>query len=104
MSDNMNETIRSAMTGAMTDALAWALASYVQFSKEKPGEVESKEFAAQHTAAKVALAHIELIVKLADKVGLPDHKAENHNQQIVLAAMLQEAHEEVQVHSNKVER
>ncbi|PJB71697.1 MAG: hypothetical protein CO093_04615, partial [Alphaproteobacteria bacterium CG_4_9_14_3_um_filter_47_13] len=59
------------------------------------------QFAANHTAAKAAISHIELLLKLAQWADLPDARAEDHNRQIALSAMIQEAQEELNAHKEK---
>lgn len=96
----IEEKARQQIAAFLPDAIARALTSYFEFSQSKAKDEECKEFSARHNAAKVALAHIKLLIELAKVAGLPDARAENHNQQIVLAAMLQEAEEELKAHSS----
>lgn len=91
----IEQQVREQVAAFLLGAIDRALVSYFQFSKDKPTDKECKEFAARHAAAKAAISHVELLIKLARWADLPDPAAENHNQQIVLAAMLQEAQEEV---------
>ena len=98
---NLETRTREQIAAFLPDALARALTSYFEFSQSSANEKACKDFAARHAAAKAALAHIELLIKLARLAGLPDAQAENHNQQILLAAMLQEAEEELKVHQEK---
>lgn len=91
----IQNTVRQQVADFLPDAITRALASYFQFSKDKPTEEECKEFAARHTAAKAAIAHVELLIKLAKWADLPDPEAENHNQQVMLAGLLKEAQEEL---------
>ena len=54
-----------------------------------------KKFAEHHSACKVAIAHIELLIKLARWADLPDVAAEDQNGQVILAAMMQQAEDEL---------
>jgi hypothetical protein len=93
---------RRQIAGFLPDAIALALTSYHEFSQREPGGTQ-KDFAAHHTACKVAISHIELLIKLAKFADLPDPKAENHNKQIVLKAMLGEAQDELDRHNYRYE-
>lgn len=104
MTFKMEDETRRQIAAFLPDALARALTSYCQFSKDAPDEKECKDFAAQHSAAKAALAHIELLLKLAKIAALPDAQAEDHNRQIVLASMLQEAECEVKAYHERESR
>lgn len=91
----IDEKTRARIAEFMPDAVMTAISSYHRFMKNAiPGE--AKEFAAHHGACKVAIAHIELLIKLARIADLPDAGAEDHNRQIVLAGMIQEAREQVE--------
>ncbi len=90
----IEDETRRQISVFLPDAIARALDSYHSFSAQEPPD-EAKEFTAHHNACKVAIAHIELLIKLARWADLPDAAAENHNQQIVLATIMQEAQEEL---------
>ena len=59
----------------LPDALQKAFESYHQFMAQDVPE-DAKGFGAHHTAAKVAIAHIELLMKLAALANLTD--ADDH--------------------------
>ena len=90
----IEEGMRQRIAVFLPDAIARALTSYHRFSRQEAPD-EAKEFSAHHNACKVAIAHIELLIKLARWADLPDAQAENHNQQILLAAVMQEAQGEL---------
>jgi len=75
-------------------AISTALESYQNFTAETPLE-EAGKFKAHHDACKVALAHIELLIKLAHWADIPDPKAEDENQQKILLSMIETAQSEV---------
>lgn len=94
MQKKIEDASRIQIARFLPDAIAKALTSYHRFAT---GDVstDTREFSAHHTACKVAIAHIELLLKLARWADLPDAKAEDHNIQIVLAAVMQEAEDEL---------
>lgn len=102
MTKKIEDDTRKRIAAFLPDAIARALTSYHEFSKRNTGD-DAKKFTEHHSACKVAIAHIELLIKLAKWADLPDARAENHNQQIVLAAMIQEAEGELQAYRKKGE-
>jgi len=90
----IEQQMRQRIAEILPDALARALTSYHVFSQQQAAD-EAKEFAAHHSACKIAISHIELLLKLAREAALPDATTGSHNHQIMLAAVLQEAQEEV---------
>lgn len=61
-----NET-RVQMAAFLPDALRAALRSYAVFSM-RDVDIDPKKFSEHHTACKVAIAHIELLMKWAERV------------------------------------
>ncbi len=104
MRNTIEENTRRRIATFLPDAIARALTSYHRFSRSEGGAADEdtspKDFSAHHSACKVAIAHIELLIKLARWADLPDAKAEDHNNQIILAAMMQEAEEELRAYRN----
>ena len=87
----------------LPDAIAQALKSYYTFAQQDAPD-EAKDFSAHHNACKVAIAHIELLIKLARWADLPDHKIENQNDQVILAAMVQQAQAELEQYNKKSQK
>ncbi|MBI5165300.1 MAG: hypothetical protein HY985_15520 [Magnetospirillum sp.] len=58
------DSLRRRLLGALPARIDAALAGYETFAAAPP-PADAKGFAAWHAAAKAALAHIELLVKLA---------------------------------------
>lgn len=88
---------REKIAEFLPDALATAFSSYHLFSQreiEKQGDV-SKNFNAHHAACKVAIAHIELLIKLARWAELPDPSDENRARQMALAFDLAQAQDDL---------
>jgi hypothetical protein len=102
MTEKIEEHTRRQIAEFLPDAIARTLKSYRGFSEQKPAE-EARDFYAHHNACKVAISHIELLIKLARWADLPDEGAEDHNQQIILAEMMASAEEELQRHKDKGE-
>ncbi len=94
MHEKTEADTRRRIAAFLPDAIARALTSYHTFAQQ-PVPEDAKDFTAHHNACKVAIAHIELLIKLARWADLPDAQAADHNRQIVLAAMMQEAEAEV---------
>lgn len=97
MTEQQNDTgaltARAQIAGFLPRALGTAIKSYDNFLSKKQGETKPEDFKAHHDACKVALAHIELLVRLAkwvetaeDGAGAPD---------AALAALIAQAREDV---------
>ena len=56
--------LRQSLAGTLPDRIRAALAGYEEFTGTAP-PADAKGFAAWHSAAKAALAHVDLLVKLA---------------------------------------
>lgn len=56
--------LRGRLAASLPDHVAAALAGYEDFTATSP-PADAKGFAAWHAAAKAALAHVDLLVKLA---------------------------------------
>ncbi|MFN3700115.1 MAG: hypothetical protein ACK4VI_01175 [Alphaproteobacteria bacterium] len=99
--DNTAETLtlqeqsRVQIAEFLPGAIARALTSYFAFSKASPDEQECKDFAARHNAAKAAISHIELLVKLAKWADLPDPALENADENDRLSRLIESATKEI---------
>lgn len=82
---------RAQIAAFLPGAIMRALTSYFEFSKASPDEQQCKDFASRHTAAKAAISHIELLVKLAKWADLPDERDGKTN----LALLLTNAQKEL---------
>ncbi len=90
MSVNIEEQTRSEIINFLPDLIARALTSYSQYA-ERPVDIESKEFSEYHKSCKVAIAHIELLIKLAKWAD----KQSNESEDPILTGVLQRAREEL---------
>ncbi len=68
---HIDKGTRERIAKFLPKALETALSSYRNFSRAKP-ESGAEHFKKHHDACKVALAHIELLLKLAGRLHLPD--------------------------------
>ena len=95
MANRIEMMSKEQLARFLPDALNTAINSYHAFMAQEIKQ-EPKDFAAHHAACKAAIAHIELLLKFARWADLPDAQAANHNNQIVLAAIMREAEDELQ--------
>lgn len=95
MNIKIEQQSRAQIAAFLPDAIRMALNSYQKFSHEIHGENE-KSFKDHHTACKVAISHIDLLLKLARWADLPDGVTADRNQQMILVAAIAEAERELQ--------
>lgn len=62
---------RARIADLLPQALEASLDSYHKFVTSQIDAQATKDFSAHHTAAKVALAHIQLLIKLASMIDVP---------------------------------
>lgn len=83
---------REAIAEFLPRAIESALMSYEQFSLDHSTSnksFETSDFKAHHDACKVAIAHIELLIKLARWADLPDPKLEDEDKQRMLQTIIE---------------
>jgi hypothetical protein len=85
--------MRQRIAEFLPGALEKAIISYENFMEQSHDD-EGK-FKSHHDACKVALAHIELLVKLAKWADLPDPALEGEDQNRVLQGLIERAQEEI---------
>lgn len=90
---------RKDIAAFLPHAIQTALESYQSFSEDQATDPESavtaKEFKDHHDACKVAIAHIELLIKLARWADLPDPRVADENQQKLLQTIIENGQAEV---------
>lgn len=94
----IEQNTREAIAAFLPGAIAAALQSYSNFLEEQATSEEqpdSKDFKAHHDACKVAIAHIELLVKLAKWADLPDPVLGDQARHAELQAMIALANAEI---------
>ncbi|MBI2233992.1 MAG: hypothetical protein HYU57_03160 [Micavibrio aeruginosavorus] len=94
MDKTIQDASREQISAFLPEAIRTALNSYQEFSG-RAVESAPREFKEHHMACKVAISHIDLLLKLAGWADLPDPQAPDHNNQIMLSALVQEAREEL---------
>ena len=90
--------MRESIAKFLPCAIETAVVSYQNFSQEEATAVENldaKAFKAHHDACKVAIAHIELLIKLARWADLPDPHLEDENHQKTLQSIIESAQGEL---------
>lgn len=85
---------RARIAEFLPTALESAIASYQLFSEPNP-EQDSADFKKHQDACKVAIAHIELLVKLAKRTTLSDTKPENKLSDKEITALMEKAQGEI---------
>lgn len=83
---------RKAIAEFLPRAIESALFSYEQFSLDHSTSnesLQSKDFKAHHDACKVAIAHIELLIKLAKWADLPNPQLEDEDKNRLLQGIIE---------------
>jgi hypothetical protein len=57
--------LKGLVAAQVDQAIERAIASYHAFAQAQPQSTDPKEFAAHHAACKAALAHLDLLLKIA---------------------------------------
>lgn len=86
--------MRRRIAAFLPDAIVTAISSYRDFYGAEQAFETAKDFSAHHSACKAAIAHIELLIKLAKWADLPDqngHKEDDAR----LAQLLMDAQKEL---------
>ncbi len=97
--------MRARIAKFLPHALETAILSYHEFSEEQATTPEeetdqskndkAKSFRAHHDACKIAIAHIELLIKLAQWADLPDPTLEDEMQAQTLRGLIESAQAEL---------
>lgn len=91
---HIEQDVRERISGFFPEALRRAIESYKDFmEQEKLGP--AKDFKEHHTAAKVAISHIELLIRLGEWAQLGDHESEDET---ILRSILAEAEAELKAY------
>lgn len=105
MDDNELKNItRRHIAEVLPDALRRALDSYHAFMRDSTMPDEPGEFSKHHNAAKTAISHIQLLLKLAQWAELPEAQGSSdtaHNRE--LAQVIREASRDVQNNNSRQE-
>jgi hypothetical protein len=99
MGPTLEESARAKIAKYLPDAVEHALQSYREFSAQiivpnaDKDKITSKDFSAHHMACKTAIAHLELLLKLAVLAQLPRDEDEN------LSVLMADAQAELDRHN-----
>ena len=94
MTQKIEMRTRKDIAKFLPKAIKIALASYRLFSV-KTLKKDSAEFKKHHDACKVAISHIQLLIKLAQWADLPDPSIEDENGHKVLLELIENAKSEM---------
>lgn len=89
--EHIDPSTRQQIADFLPVAILKTLNSYDDFTTNKDF-IASKEFAAHHSACKAAIAHLELLLKLAQWAEIPDDPSQENQ---FLANLLKMAQERV---------
>lgn len=101
MPKSLEETSRDKIAKFLPDALKHSLESYHRFIITDELPDDAKSFSAHHNACKVAIAHIELLLKLAKWADVLNAKQEAEENDQLLAGLIAEAQSELDQYSEK---
>ena len=88
-SPTIEQDTRAQIAGFLPDAIATALQSYKNFYIGEAVFETAKEFSAHHAACKAAIAHIELLIKLAKWADIPQEGRDEDAKLTLLLASAQ---------------
>ncbi|MFQ3622075.1 MAG: hypothetical protein SNJ73_00875 [Acetobacteraceae bacterium] len=78
--------LRGLVATQVDQAIERAIASYHAFAASGPSGADAKEFAAHHAACKAALAHLDLLLKIAKITETPTPGTADGDQRLALVA------------------
>ena len=94
---NKQAHTREEIAAFLPHALQTALESYKEFAGQSSPEAP-KDFKAHHDACKVAIAHIQLLTKLAEWADIDDPHVENEEDQEFYENLMEKARVELDAH------
>lgn len=100
MHPTIEEGTRQRVAEFLPDAIGKTLESYRGFLGQDEHIEQAKDFSAHHSACKVAIAHLELLLKLAQMVNVEESVSSEKKDYI--KRVIAEAEE--QVRSNNIEQ
>lgn len=103
MSDHLTHESRARVAVFLPNALAKALSSYHGFM-EGTIPTDSKGFAAYHSAAKVAIAHVELLMKLAKWAEISSEKTQEDDSVLEMITKAEREVKGYKAQQNKLEQ
>ena len=100
MKPDLQKGMRTQVAQALPHALETAIQSYQRFAERRIDE-DAKEFKAHHDACKVAIAHIELLIKLTNWAEITPDGAEADTQIAAINAMIANAQKEIKANEKR---
>lgn len=102
--NDIKQMTRQHIAEVLPDALWRALDSYHAFMRDSKMPDEPGEFSKHHNAAKTAISHIQLLLKLAEWAELPEAEGDTGNaHNTELAQAIREARRDVQKQNSRQE-
>lgn len=95
MPQKIEGEMRVQIAGFLPCALEKALITYKGFCKTAPPD-EPKDFVAYQNGCKAAIAHVELLIKLAQWADLPDPDLADEAHYTMLRTMIENAEQELE--------
>jgi hypothetical protein len=85
------KALRAQISAQLETAATRVIESYQTFMNDEPDAGDARAFAAHHAACKAALAHLDLLMRLAKAAGVDTDAAEGGEEQARLLAEAREA-------------
>lgn len=104
----IEDATREQIAEFLPEAIRLAVISYRNFMQseedlDKDGNIITREFVDHHKSAKVAISHIELLIKLAKWADLPDTALEGEEQAKQFASLMEVAEAELKSYQGEDE-
>lgn len=91
---------REQIAAFLPDAIRLAVESYRGFMQTEQKIINRKDFADHHKSAKVAISHIELLIKLARWADLPDSQLTGGLEGEAFAGLMAAAEAEIRAYQD----
>ncbi len=78
--------LRSRLSAEIDRAIERVISSYQAFAASAPIATDAKNFAAHHAACKAALAHLDLLLKIARITEVPTTEGQSDDDRLALVA------------------
>jgi hypothetical protein len=101
MSQSLEEKSRDKIAKFLPDALKHSMESYHHFIISDDTPDDAKSFSAHHSACKVAIAHIELLLKLAKWADINTQQEKDLPNDALLAGLIAKAQSELDHYTEK---
>ena len=103
MAEHIEKEARKNLAEILPGAIRKALQSYHRFAAMGPEEDDTRSFSAHHSACKAAIAHLELLLKLARWAKLDTDQDKPSNPQSELMEILRSARAELEEKKQEME-